>query len=133
MSDVIIDTNVVIWYFTLPTLPSAAGQEAISEAFSSGTIFVSAISIVELIYLVEKGRIPSDVLTSLNTALDDPSSAMQLFGLDREVSDRVAEIPRTIVPDMPDRIIAATALHLGLSLITIDSEIRKLTNIKSIW
>lgn len=86
MSDVIIDTNVVIWYFTLPNLPSVKGQDAIAEAFNSGTIFASAITIVELSYLVEKGRIPCDVLTSLRTALDDPSSAIRLVDLDREIS-----------------------------------------------
>lgn len=58
---------------------------------------------------------------------------MKLVGLDREVSDRVIEVARVLVPDMPDRIIAATALHLDLPLITSDSDIRKLTNIKSIW
>ena len=34
---------------------------------------------------------------------------------------------------MPDRIIAATALSLGLPLVTADTEIRKLTNITTIW
>lgn len=43
------------------------------------------------------------------------------------------EIPRATVPDMPDRIIAATALHLDLPLITSDTDIRKLTNIEVVW
>lgn len=133
MNDVIIDTNVVIWYFTLTAIPSNAGQEAVSRAFDTGSIFVSSITIVELIYLVEKGRISADVLASLMTGLDDPSSAIRMVGLDREIADSVADIPRAIVPDMPDRIIAATALNLDLPLITSDTDIRKLTNIESIW
>jgi PIN domain nuclease of toxin-antitoxin system len=133
MDDVIIDTNVVIWYFTLPAIPSNEGQEAVSKAFDTGTIYVSSITLVELIYLVEKGRIPADVLASLKTALDNTSSAFKLVALDREISDRVADIPRKIVPDMPDRIIAATAIHLDLPLITSDTDIRKLTIIESIW
>ncbi|PJB74400.1 MAG: PIN domain nuclease, partial [Armatimonadetes bacterium CG_4_9_14_3_um_filter_58_7] len=35
-------------------------------------------------------------------------------------------------PDMPDRIIAATALHLGLSLVTRDSKIQG-CGIPTIW
>jgi len=41
------------------------------------------------------------------------------------------QIPREIVPDMPDRIIAATALQLQLPLISCDSKIRKVLN--TIW
>ena len=41
-------------------------------------------------------------------------------------------MPRDVVPDMPDRIIAATAVHLGLPLITRDERIRS-AGIKTIW
>ncbi|HLA78333.1 MAG TPA: hypothetical protein VJU18_12195 [Vicinamibacteria bacterium] len=36
----------------------------------------------------------------------------------------VALIPRESVPDMPDRIIAATALQVGVPLVTRDGRIR---------
>lgn len=124
MNDVVIDTNIVIWYFGNPTLPSTLAQSAIAAAHSSGTILVSSISIVELVYLVEKNRIPVDVLAALRDALDDPSSAFGLIELNREISDSLAVIPRAVVPDMPDRVIAATALNLGLPLITADASIR---------
>ena len=38
-----------------------------------------------------------------------------------------------IVPDMPDRIVAASALALGLPLVTKDLNIRRLANLKTIW
>ena len=41
----------------------------------------------------------------------------------RRLRDAVRNVvPRDVVPDMPDRIIAATALYLGLPLVTRDSE-----------
>lgn len=46
--------------------------------------------------------------------------------------DEMRRIPRNQLPDMPDRMIAATALHLGLPLITIDARIRR-ANIQTIW
>lgn len=133
MNDVIIDTNIVIWYFSHPTLPSASAQEAIDAALSIGSIFVVTISIVELTYLIDKNKIPADVLIALRNALDEPASAIRLIDLNREISDAVAHIPRVVVPDMPDRIIAATALHLGLPLITSDADLRKLKSITTIW
>jgi predicted nucleic acid-binding protein len=41
-------------------------------------------------------------------------------------------IPRNVVADMPDRIIAATALHLGLPLITRDRHLQS-AGIQTIW
>jgi len=41
-------------------------------------------------------------------------------------------VPRDLVPEMPDRIIAATALRLDLPLITRDGRIAS-AGIKTIW
>jgi predicted nucleic acid-binding protein len=54
------------------------------------------------------------------------------MGLTPEVAEAVAEVPRSAVPDMPDRIIAATALHLGLPLVSRDRLIQ-LSGIETIW
>jgi predicted nucleic acid-binding protein len=56
-----------------------------------------------------------------------------MIELTRDIAETLSKISRSVVADMPDRIIAATALHLGLPLITSDSGIRKLKNIKTIW
>ena len=42
-------------------------------------------------------------------------------------------IPRERIPDMPDRIIGATALHLGLSLITRDGKLTASGLIVCVW
>ena len=49
------------------------------------------------------------------------------------MSATIREIDRATVPDMPDRIIAATALSLNLPLVTRDLKIQELTNIQTIW
>ena len=43
----------------------------------------------------------------------------------------MSQIPRDVVPDMPDRIIAATALSNSLPLVTRDLKIRALTTIQT--
>lgn len=48
------------------------------------------------------------------------------------VADTGARVPRAEVPDMPDRIIAATAVCLGLALISKDRKIQ-LSGAKTIW
>jgi PIN domain nuclease of toxin-antitoxin system len=93
---------------------------------------VSAITLVEVIYLVEKGKLPQASLDALVAALADPSEAMHLLPVESSVTQAVHQIPRAWVPDMPDRIIAATAWAHGLRLVTCDPDIRA-TSLPTIW
>jgi PIN domain nuclease of toxin-antitoxin system len=56
----VADTHTAVWYlFNNPRL-SAIARQGIEDAFSSGDqIGVSSISLCEMVYLAEKGRIPS--------------------------------------------------------------------------
>jgi PIN domain nuclease of toxin-antitoxin system len=53
--------------------------------------------------------------------------------LDKGTVEALKQVPRTAVPDMPDRIIAATAYQLGLPLITRDSKIKESKIMQVIW
>ncbi len=60
------------------------------------------------------------------------ASGLVLADLTPDVANLISSIPRTKVPDMPDRIIAATALYLDLALITRDRKIR-ISEVKTVW
>lgn len=55
-----------------------------------------------------------------------------MYSVDAIVTDALERIPRSIVPDLPDRIVAATALHLGVPLITRDRRVQS-AGIATIW
>jgi PIN domain nuclease of toxin-antitoxin system len=95
-------------------------------------IFVASISLVEVTYLVEKRRLPEEALERLRDVLLGPDSGISPVPLDTAVAQAVRRIPREVVPDLPDRIIAATALHLDAPLVTGDRRIRA-GNIRTIW
>jgi predicted nucleic acid-binding protein len=61
-----------------------------------------------------------------------PNSGLVMVPLDFAVAQTVQQISRTDVPEMPDRIIAATAYYLGLPLVTRDHKIRS-ANLATIW
>jgi PIN domain nuclease of toxin-antitoxin system len=42
------------------------------------------------------------------------------------------QVPRADVPDMPDRIVAATGLYFGIPVISRDRRIRA-SNIQTVW
>lgn len=83
-------------------------------------------------YLVEKGRLDAATRDFLLQALQDPESVVELVPLDFGVANALADVPRDQVPDMPDRIIAATAVHLGLPLVSRDRKIRA-SSVTTIW
>ena len=95
-------------------------------------IFVPTICLVEVIYLVERDRLPARALDQIYRYLDEVDSGLELAPLDRGVAEALSAIPRDQVPDMPDRIIAATALHLGLPLVSRDGDIRT-SGIELVW
>jgi len=87
-------------------------------------VFVPSISVVELLYLYEKGRIPADYWKRLNEGLAAEDAGLRVVPLTLGIAHVLARVPWRSVPDMPDRIIAATALHLGLPLVSRDGRIQ---------
>ena len=81
---------------------------------------------------MEKRRIPESAFRALERALEDPASNLVIAPLDFSVTCGVRMIPREQVPDLPDRVIAAMALALGIPLVTRDGKIRA-SGIVTIW
>ncbi|MCI0355511.1 MAG: type II toxin-antitoxin system VapC family toxin [Acidobacteria bacterium] len=129
----VLDTHAALWYLANSKELSSVARTTVEEAIRAARdVYVSAISLVETVYLVERGRVPMVALQRLRSALDDPASGLIVAPVNADVADALTRIPRDLVPDMPDRIIAATALHLGVSLVTRDQRIRS-AGIQAIW
>ncbi len=129
----IANTHAAIWYLLdAANLPQKVFS-LIDGAAASGTpTYISAISLVEVVYLVERGRIAADAFDRFVNELGQDNPAFTVAPLDSRVAGVVRGIPRNVVPEMPDRIIAATALHLGLPLVTRDRRLQA-AGIQTIW
>lgn len=129
----VLDTHAAVWYLLKSRRLSPGALHAIEVALESGEpLFLSLISLVEVVYLVEKGRLPMGALERLMAAFENPLVGLRVAPLDADVTKFVQQIPRDTVPDMPDRIIAATALRLRLPLVTRDQRM-KAAGIDIIW
>ena len=129
----IADTHAVIWYlFSDPRLGKAASA-FFDDAIANGNqVGVSAITIAEMVYLVEKARIPQSAVYDLYAATSDLNAVLRYVPLDENIVIKMMEIPRQDVPDLPDRIIAASASFYGVPLLTRDERIKGLS-LPTIW
>jgi len=133
MPAAVVDTHVALWYIVGSNRLSGPATDALDETLSLGdAIHLASISLVELVYLVEKARVPPAAMEQLLSTVADPEGAFELVALDLAVCTALRSISREEVPDMPDRIIAATALCLRLPLITADRRIRA-SGVVTIW
>jgi PIN domain nuclease of toxin-antitoxin system len=133
VSAVLADTHSILWYLFDPPRLSVRASGALTAAEQAGAeIYVSAVTVVEVRYLVEKRRVPRSYLDDLVAALVDPAAPAELIPVSLDIARAVEHIPRSIVPDMPDRIIAATAHLLNLPLVTADRRIQA-APIQTIW
>jgi PIN domain nuclease of toxin-antitoxin system len=133
MPGVVVDTHTIIWYLANDQRLSVRAMELLDSASAAGeVIYVPSICLVELTYLVEKGRLPSVARDGLVRVLDDPLAACRLAPVDRMVADALEFVNRNEVPDMPDRVITATALAHQIPLVSRDGKIRS-SSVQSIW
>lgn len=127
------DTHAVIWYIFNDSRLSTIARAFLDDAATAGNqVGLSSITLAEIVYLIEKGRIPDETLTRLLSALDSSDSVLAEVPFDRHIAEALTRVERTSVPDLPDRIVAATALYLGVPLISRDREIQ-LADVETIW
>jgi len=66
----VADTHTAIWYLFADPRLSKTASAFIDDTITVGDhIGVSAISLAEMVYLVEKGRIPASALNDLHAAI----------------------------------------------------------------
>src|SRR5450631_3907804 len=129
----VADTHTAIWYLFNDGRLSVVAGDFIDKAAAAGSqIVVSSISLAEIVYLLEKNRLPANAYVDLKAALDDPDHVFKEAPFTVEIVDAMKQIPRADVPDMPDRIVAATAVYLGVPVLSRDGKIRAST-VQTIW
>jgi PIN domain nuclease of toxin-antitoxin system len=125
-----VDTHTLVWFLdkTLKAKKlSAKALEVIRESEKYGVIYVSAISLMEIVDLSEKGRISVSFQSVLS--LIDTNEAYKVIPVNNELV-KVA-IPLQGL-EIHDRLIMATALITDSVLLSKDKEINA-TGLNVIW
>ncbi len=129
----VADTHAALWHLFGDKRLSAPAEAFINEAATARRkIAISTISLAEMVYLVEKGRLPTSAYDELTQALADPEHVFAEAIMSAAIVQVMRQVPRAEVPDMPDRIVAATGVYFGVPVISRDRRIRA-ADLKTIW
>jgi len=129
---ILVDTHVVVWLAFDQDQISRKGRTAIDNARRNGDgLAISDITLLELATLVSKGRIQLDI--SLESFLQEVEARFVVLPISGRACVRAIGLPAAYPKDPADRIIGATALVEGLSLLTADREIRRSKALQTIW
>lgn len=134
MSQYVTDTHALCWHLTEDPKLSAKAKKIFQEADSGvHQILIPSIVLIEMVYLAEKGRITDSSLNQVLELIDIIGGSYDETPINKDTVKALKDIPRADVPDMPDRIITATAYQLDLPLITKDEKIKNSRVVSVVW
>ena len=116
----LLDTHTLVWLMFGEKRLGKKAHEAIRKSSRVERLLVSAITPWEIGVLVAKGRIDlhQDTMGWVRTALSMPG--VRLAPLEPEIAVSSTGLPFEMHADPADRILVATARHLGAALVTAD-------------
>ena len=133
---VVADTHALVWYLLddPDRRLSPAALTALEQAESTDGIDVSVASVVDLWYVIRtRGTFTDDQLNEVLGLLHDPKTSLEAAPITLDVTAKFRQIPRDALGDPWDRFITATAMALGLPLVTRDRRIRESGLVETIW
>jgi PIN domain nuclease of toxin-antitoxin system len=134
VSEYIADTHAFSWHLTgSDRLSSAARTVFVAADAGLHRVHIPSISLVEMVYLAERGRLSVEAVEELFVLPETPGASYAVPALDQATARTPRSVPRSAIPNMPDRIIVATAHRLGLPLITRDAAIRRSAVVPVTW
>ncbi|MCX6028320.1 MAG: PIN domain-containing protein [Chloroflexi bacterium] len=126
MKRYVSDTQCILWHLTGDhRLPKAARTAFNAAEEGRAQILVPSITLVEAIFLVQRQRVSASVLAQLLVLSDTPDANIYVVPLDVMVARAVSDFGPSAIPELADRIIAATARALNLPLLTTDPAIQE--------
>lgn len=128
---ILVDTHVVIWLALAPVQLSAKANAAIKTARKAGGLAISNVTLWELAMLDSRKRI--ELLTSLEGFLHEVESSFVVLSITAAIAVKSLHFGERYPKDPMDRIIGATAVMNGMSLITRDEKIRDSKEVSCIW
>lgn len=134
MNAVVTDTHAIIWYFSGNKRLSRKGRTIFEQAqLGQKQIVVPSIVLVETIFLLQRARIDKTIVQALLSLPESIQDSIYIYPLNKAVVSALGYFGSAVIPELADRIVAATAYHLALPILTTDSDMQESNLIQTIW
>lgn len=128
---ILLDTMVAVWLSGEPHKLSRAAVSAIQRASRSGGLGISGMSLWELAWLITNGIV--DATGTVEATIEELTSRLSVRPITPAIAAQASQFGVEYPKDPGDRIIGATALVEGLTLVTSDNAIRRSRYIRTVW
>ena len=130
---ILLDTHAWVWWLSQPDQLSKAAHEEIERSLASASVCVSCFSAWELALLVQRGRLELSIDLAQWIAETERIPGVIFHPVNNPIALQSVNLPGTFHPDPADRILVATARHLGATMITGDAKIHAYPHVKTLW
>lgn len=130
---IVLDTHVWIWWVSKSTPLSTKARRLIEKGIAESALHVSAISVWEIAHLVKRGRLQLTMDPQDWIAQSEALPFLHGVPIDTRIALKSVQLPDSLHADPADRIIVATALTLGATLITTDEKLLRFREVTAVW
>ena len=130
---IVLDTHAWVWFVSNPELLSKKAKKSLDAAVEENDLLISSISAWEVALLVAKKRLTLTLELSDWIAKSEMLPFVKFIPVDNSVAVKSVNLPQPLHSDPADRIIIATAISLGVPLVTKDEKILKYPHVQTIW
>ena len=130
---IVLDTHVWVWWLDDPSQVPRNTRKLIAESAQKNSIWISSISAWEIVRLSEKGRLKFTIDAQDWILKSEALPFFRFVPVDNVIAMRSVRLTPPFHKDPADRIIVATAIVLGATLVTADRRIRQYPHAKTFW
>lgn len=124
------DTMALVWHIQKDRKLGKRAQQILTASEQGRyTVAISGVTLMEVLYLSERGRISVNLATLQN--LFAQSSNYAVIPVDFDVATASALIDD--IPELHDRVIAGTAAWLNIPILTNDPDMTASRHVRTIW
>jgi PIN domain nuclease of toxin-antitoxin system len=131
---ILLDTHAWIWWVSHPDRLPRKTRTGLTRTVNRGEqLRVSSISIWELAMLADRGRLTLTMDPAAWVAHAERLPYFAFVPVDNAIALRAVTLPDFPHRDPADRLIIATALGLGATLVTGDEQLHGYTRVRTLW
>lgn len=130
---IVLDTHVLLWWVSNPEKLSKKARSTIEKTISEGSIYISSISAWEIAMLVERKRLALTMDVKDWITRCEAIPYIKFVPVTNGIAIKAVQLQGEIHNDPADRIIVATALSMGVTLVTMDQKLRNYQCVKTVW